>query len=88
MFVIKKMKLNKFKKRPLVSNRELALATGERPATIISKDTADCYDQPSIDGASKTKILGLANEIARVAYEKHKTAGESNDLNLKNAKDY
>lgn len=88
MFVIKKMKLNKYKRRPLVSNRELFASVGEKTGVIQSKDTADCYDAPSIEGASKTKVLGLAAEIGKAAYAKHQSAGESKDMNIKNAKDY
>lgn len=88
MFVIEKLKLNKFKARPIVSNRELVMSMGQQPATIESKETADCYDEPIVDGASKLKVLGLAQEICKTAYEKHKSAGESADMTIKNAKDY
>lgn len=88
MFVIKKLRLNKFVERPIVSNRSLFLAMGEKPASIQSKDTSECYSEPTPEGASKTKILGMAAEITKVAYEKHKTAGESNDMNIKNAKEF
>lgn len=88
MFVIKKLRLNKFVARPIVSNRALFHAMGEKPATIQSKETAECYDQPTAEGASKTKILGLAEQISRTAYLKHVTEGESNDMKQKNAKDY
>lgn len=88
MFVIKKMRLNKFVERPIVSNRELFIACGEKSGNIISKETSDCYDAPTIEGASKTKLLGLASEIAKTAVEKHKSAGQSDDLVIKNARDY
>lgn len=88
MFVIKKMKLNKYKERPLVSNRELFVAMGEKGATIQSKDTSDCFDQPTIEGASKTKVLGLAEEISKAAYAKHQSNGASEDMPLKNGRDY
>lgn len=88
MYVIKKMKLNKFRPRPLVSNRELFASIGEKGATIQSKDTADCYDAPSIEGASKTKVLGLAEEIGKAAYAKKMSNGESESMSIKNAKDY
>ena len=88
MFVIDKMKLNKFQPRPIVSNRALFLANGEKPAVIESKQTADCFDEPTVDGASKLKVLGLAEEISKTAYEKHQTAGQSDDMVKKNAKDY
>lgn len=68
MFVIKKLRLNKFVARPIVSNRALFTAMGEKPATIQSKDTSDCFNQPTAEGASKTKVLGLAEEISRKAY--------------------
>ena len=61
---------------------------GEKGALIESKETSDCFDAPSIEGASKLKVLGLAQEISKSAYEKHKSAGESADMTQKNAKDY
>lgn len=88
MYVIEKMKLNKFQPKPIVSNRALFLANGEKPAVIDSKQTADCYDEPTVEGASKLKVLGLAEEISKTAYQKHVTAGESDDMVKKNAKDY
>lgn len=88
MFVIKQMRLNSFEARPVVSNRELFKASGEKPATIQSKDTADCCGSPTIDGASKTKILGLAQDITASAYAKHVSAGQSPDMPGVNAKDY
>lgn len=86
MFVIKKMRLNKFVARPIVSNRELFATNGEKPATIQSKDTADCYDQPSIEGATKTKVLGLAQQISNKAIEMRLTNGEATPISV-NAKD-
>lgn len=86
MFVIKKLRLNKFVARPIVSNRSLFVAMGQKPATIESKDTADCYDSPHIEGASKTKVLGLAAQIASKAYEMHQSNGEATALKL-NTKD-
>lgn len=81
MFVIKEMRLNKFEPKPIVSNRELFVAKGECPATIQSKDTADCYSEPSIVGASKTKILGLAQDISSKAIEHAQSNGEADKLN-------
>lgn len=72
MFVIKKLRLNKFQPRPIVSNRALSLSVGDRPASIISKETSDCIGSPSIDGANKNKVLSLAQETAQKAYEHHK----------------
>lgn len=74
MFVIKKLRLNKFVARPIVSNRALFTAMGEKPATIQSKDTSDCFNQPTAEGASKTKVLGLAEQISRTAYLNSKGA--------------
>lgn len=88
MFVIKKMRLNKFVERPIISNKELFIACGEKQGTIISKETADCYDAPTLEGASKTKLLGLASQITKTAAEKHNSAGQSDDLVIKNARDY
>lgn len=89
MYVIEKMKLNKFEKRPIISNRQLVMALGEKPATIVSKDTVEsCINQPTVEGATKLKALGLAEEISKVAIEKHESAGKSADLEVKNARDY
>lgn len=67
MFVIKEMRINKFEIRPIVSARQMFLSQGERPATVTSKDTADCFDVPTLVGASKNKVLGLAEEKAKAA---------------------
>lgn len=72
MFVIKEMRLNKFEPKPLVTNRELFASCGPRPATVESKETSDCFDSPTVQGASKTKMLGLAQDIVRKSYEHHK----------------
>lgn len=88
MYVIKKMRLNKFVPRPIVTNKELFIASGEMRGTIESKETSDCYNEPTVDGASKTKMLALASEIAKAAVAKHQSAGKSADLEAKNAKDY
>lgn len=69
------MRINKFEPKPVVTNRQLFASRGQQPATIVSKDTSDCYNQPSIDGASKTKVLGLAQEICNTAL-KHAKEGE------------
>ena len=71
MYVIKKMRLNRFVERPIVSNRQLFLAKGECPSSIVSKDTSDCYDQPTAEGATKLKVLGLAQDISEKAYQDH-----------------
>lgn len=76
MYVIPKMRINKFEPKPIVTNRQLFAARGQQPATIVSKDTSDCYNQPSIQGASKTKILGLAQEVCNAALE-HAKGGEN-----------
>lgn len=80
MYVITKMRLNKFQPRPIVGNRSLALSVGDKPATIVSKETSDCLSQPVTDGASKTKLLGLAQQISTKAYE-HSKAIETAELN-------
>lgn len=78
MFVIKEMRLNKFEPKPIVSNRELFSACGAKPGTIESKETADCFDAPTLQCASKTKVLGLASDIALEAW-KHYTEESSTD---------
>lgn len=85
MYVIKKLRLNKFERRPIVSNKALFLANGSKPAVIDSKESADCFDQPTLEGASKTKVLGLANEISTRAIE-HAKSNEVPTLSH-NAKD-
>lgn len=88
MFVIKKLRLNKFVERPIVSNRSLFLSIGEKPASIDSKDTSDCFSEPTVEGASKTKVLGMAAEIIKTGIEKHESSGTSKDMDIKNAKDF
>lgn len=82
MYVIDKMKLNKFIARPVVSNRELFVGKGGKSfdAAIQSKDTIACVDDPSIEGASKTKVLGFAQEILDAAAAKKASDGKSPDL--------
>lgn len=80
MFVINKLRLNKFQPRPIVGNRALALSVGDKPATIVSKETSDCLNEPICDGASKNKLLGLAQDIGKKAYE-HSKAQETAELN-------
>lgn len=85
MFVIKKLRLNKFVERPIVSNKAMFISCGEKPATIESKDTADCYKDAVVDGASKLKMLGLATEIIAKSQEFAK-GDNPTELN-KNARD-
>lgn len=87
MYVIKKMRLNAFESRPLLSNRQLATSAGESNPTIVSKNTASCFDEPSIDGASKTKLLGLAEQIAKTSSAKHAEGDKVPSLPGKNAKE-
>lgn len=87
MYVIKKMRINKFEKKPFVSNRDLFVAKGECSGTIVSKESADCYDQPTVDGASKTKLLGLAQDISKTAIAKAKEGDKANDMQHVNARD-
>lgn len=76
------MRINKFESKPIVTNRQLFASRGQQPATIVSKDTSDCFDQPSIEGASKTKVLGLAQEICNKALE-HVRKGEDGASEMK-----
>lgn len=87
MYVIRKMRINKFEPRPVVSNRELFASNGEKPATVVSKATSDCFDEPSVEGASKTKLLGLAQQISFTAIAKAKEGGDAPSMPGKNAKD-
>lgn len=79
MFVIRKMRLNTFEPRPMQSNREVAMCKGESAPIIQSKNTAECYNEPSIVGASKTKVLGLAQDISTKAIE-HRIKEDSKPL--------
>lgn len=88
MYVIKNMQLNKFEKRPIVSNRELFASNGKAEAVVTSKAMSDCLDDPQIDGASKTKMLGLASAIVAQAEKEHNTAGNTSPMQKKNAKEY
>lgn len=87
MYVIKKMRLNTFEPRPLVSNRELFVSQGAKPARVTSNATPDCFDAPTLEGASKTKILGLASEVVAQAKREHDSAGHTPPLKQENAKD-
>lgn len=85
MYVIDKMRLNRFEFRPCVSARALFANKGAQCATVTSKLGADCFDAPQVDGASKTKMLGLIDEMARSAYAKHMSGGESESMSNVNA---
>lgn len=87
MYVIPKMRLNRFELRPCVSARSLFASKGQQPVTVRSKLGIDCFDSPNIDGASKTKLLGLVDEMAKSAYAKHVSGGESPDMSNTNAVD-
>lgn len=87
MFVLEKMKLNRFELRPVVSARALVASKGNCPSTESSKADSSCYNAPSVDGASKTKLLGLVDEMARVAYAKRETNGASASMSPTNAND-
>lgn len=85
MYVIEKMRLNRFELRPCVSARALFAAKGAQAATVSSKCDSSCYDSPNIDGASKTKLLGLVDEMAQAAYAKRESNGNSPDMPKVNA---
>lgn len=86
MYVIENMQLNKFEKRPIVSNRELFASNGKAEAVVTSKAMSDCLEDPQLDGASKTKMLGLASTIVAQAEKEHNTAGNTTPMEHKNAK--
>lgn len=88
MYVIDSMQLNKFEKRPIVSNRELFASNGKAEAVVNSKAMSDCLNDPQIDGASKTKMLGLASEIVSQAEKEYNTAGNTPPMDKKNANEY
>lgn len=87
MYVIKKMQINKFEPKPIVTNRQLWLLNGDKPAQVTSKETSDCASDPVPYGAKKTQLLGLADDMARSAYRKRDTAGESDSLTPANPRD-
>lgn len=87
MYVIEKMRLNRFESRPFVSNRVLYAGKGNSPATVTSKCDSSCFDSPSIDGASKTKVLGLIDAMYASAMAKRKSNGSSPDMPGDNAND-
>lgn len=75
MYVIQKMRLNRFEPRPIVTNRGVYLAVGAKEATVQSKENFDCLKQPTLFGASKLKVLGLAYDITRKAIEHKQKEG-------------
>lgn len=87
MYVIEKMRLNRFEFKPIVSARALVASRGMSATTIQSKCGSDCYDAPNIDGASKTKLLGLVEQMANAAYAKHISDGNSPDMKQKDTVD-
>lgn len=87
MYVLEKMKLHRFEKRPIVSARSLFAAKGAQSATVKSKLGADCFDAPNIDGASKTKLLGLMDDMAKAAYAQRESGGHAMPLTPTNAVD-
>lgn len=87
MYVIEKMRLNRFELKPIVSARALVASRGMSAVTIQSQCGSDCFDAPNIDGASKTKLLGLVEEMANAAYAKHVSAGNSPDMTPKDGVD-
>lgn len=80
MYVIKKMQLNKLERKPVISNRAMFLSLGAQPATIVSKDTADCAMDPIPYGSKPTQLLGLAQEMVNKAYEMRETDGNAKPL--------
>lgn len=88
MYVIEKMRLNKFQPKPIVTNRALFICKGAQEATVQSKDTADCYSEPTTLGASKTKVLGLAQNVVNSAIAKAKEGEKAPDMQQKNAKEF
>lgn len=87
MFVIPKMQINKFESRPVLSNRQMFLMSGSKPATFESKDTADCANEALPIGARKTQLLGLAQEIAQKAVEMKNSNGSAEPLEPTNPRE-
>lgn len=82
MYVIEKMQVNRLQVKPFVTNRALFQSTGARPSTVVSKDTADCVNDPVPYTARKTQLLALGHAIADAAFANQQNDGKVADLNL------
>lgn len=69
MYVIRKMRLNKFEPTPISSPRALFARKGEQPAPVESKLTQDCIADAMPGNPSKLQALALGDEIAKKAYQ-------------------
>lgn len=63
MFVIHKMRLNKFQSLPVLSPRALYARLGYKPSSQISKQTPDCIGDASIGQCNKLQAMALAERI-------------------------
>lgn len=87
MYVIKKMQINKAEIKPYVSNRQMFLMQGAKPAAVESKDTADCCNDVLPQGARKTQMLGFMDDKAKTAYAKRESNGQADSLKPENPRD-
>lgn len=69
MYVIKKMRLNKFQPCPTPSAKELYKQFGESKPLYPSKQTAESIHDTVPIGTSKTKLLSIAKDVAEKAAE-------------------
>lgn len=67
MFVIPKLRLNRFKPVPCPSSRRLFELFGLTPAKVESAQTAEAIDQVIPTGARKTQLLELGSKMAEKA---------------------
>lgn len=63
MYVIHKMRLNKFQPLPVLSPRALYARLGYTPSKQVSKQTPDCVGDASIGNCNKLQSLALAERI-------------------------
>lgn len=69
MYVIEKLRLNKFQPSPVLTGRQLYAKFGYSDPRIQSKQTAEEIECVVPNGARKTQVLALANDMANKAAE-------------------
>lgn len=69
MFVIKKLRLNRFKPQPVLTPRQLFEKFGQSEPVVKSNQTAEDITSVVPFGARKTQVLQLANDMAVKAQE-------------------
>lgn len=69
MYVIKKLKLNKFKASPVLTGKQLKAKYGYSEPAVDSNETAENIEVTVPFGARKLQVLSLANDMADKAAE-------------------